>query len=681
VANTESDTERRPITVEDLLALPLAGDPQMAPDGSQIAYTLTTVDRDANAYRTHVWLASTSGGGPRQLTTARARETGPRWSPDGAHIAFVSDRGGEKQVYVIPVAGGEARALTTGKLAPSDLAWAPDGRTLAFVGKAPIPEEAREESDVRVITRLRYKGDGEGFWDGRWKQIYLVPFSGGEARAVTQGECDHLSPAWSPDGRFLAYTANPEPNADMTNVMDVWVLPSGAAGAPRRVTRGLGPAQSPVWSPDGGQIAYIGHANPCWGASNWRVWTVSAKAGEPRCLTADIDRSVGHHIATDMRAHPSSGGLTWSPDGRRLFFMVADGGSTQVASIPADGGSLRWETQGEHELIGCSLDRRAAHLACVESDALTPGEIASGEVGGGRPLRRLTDHAGALLGTLALATPECFEFASVDGWNVEGWVLRPQAAKAGRVPTVLEIHGGPHAAYGNAFFHEMQLLAAQGYGVVYMNPRGSQGYGETFTAATRHDWGGKDYEDLMRGLDHALATHAWIDPARLGVAGGSYGGFMTNWIIGHTDRFRAAATMRSISNSASQWGTSDLAYMKGFWEYPGEPWEAPDFYRERSPITYATRMKTPTLILHSENDYRCPMEQGEQLFMALKTQGVPTLFVRFPNESHDLSRNGQPKHRLERLRHILSWFRTHLGADGAATPKARSRAETVAGDG
>ena len=410
------------------------------------------------------------------------------------------------------------------------------------------------------------------------------------------------------------------------------------------------------------------------------MWTVPADGGDARCLTAAADRSVGHHIVTDLRAHPSSGGITWSPDGRRLFFMLGDGGSTQIVSVPADGGPVRTETHGAHELIGCSLDRRAMRLACVESDPLTPGEVAVGEVGGGRPLRRLTDHAGPLVRSLALASPERFEFASVDGWTVEGWVLRPQAAKTGRVPAVLEIHGGPHAAYGYAFFHELQLLAAQGYGVIYMNPRGSQGYGQLFTAGTRHDWGGKDYEDLMRGLDHVLASHAWIDPGRLGVAGGSYGGFMTNWMIGHTDRFHAAVTMRSVSNSSSQWGTSDLAYMKGFWEYPGEPWESPEFYRERSPITYAAQMKTPTLILHSENDYRCPMEQGEQLFMALKTQGVPALFVRFPNESHDLSRNGQPKHRMERLRHILAWLRTYLAAEGAGAAKARGRVESVAAD-
>ncbi len=682
VATTEAQASagRRPITIEDLVALPVLGDPQYSPDGSLIAYTVTLADRGANAYQTHIWLVPSRGGAPRQLTTAKARDTAPRWSPDGSRLAFVSDRGGDKQIWIIAVGGGEARAITPGKMSPSDIAWAPDGRSIAFVGKPPAPAEAREDSDVRVISRLRYKQDGEGFWDGRWKQIFVVPAAGGEPRQLTQESCDHLAPAWSPDGACLAYTANPDPGADLTTATDLWVIPgAGPAAGPRRLTRGTGPVQAPAWSPDGARLAYVGHDNECWGATNWRVWVVAAAGGEPVCLTATFDHSVGHHVVTDLRAHPSSGGLSWSGDGRRIFFMFADGGSTQIGSVPAAGGPVRVETRGHHELIGCSLDREHRRIACIEGDPLNPGEIAVADLGDEpAPLRRLTDHAGPVLRGLELAMPERFEVASVDGLRLEGWVMRPAGAR--RAPAILEIHGGPHAAYGYAFFHEFQLLAASGYGVVYLNPRGSQGYGQTFTAGTRHDWGGKDYEDLMRGLDHALAEHPWIDADRLGVAGGSYGGFMTNWVIGHTQRFRAAVTMRGISNAASQWGTSDLAYMKGFWEYPGEPWESPDFYRERSPITYAPKMRTPTLILHSENDHRCPIEQGEQLFVALRTQGVPTQFVRFPNESHDLSRNGQPKHRIERLRHMLAWFGTYLGQAGAGPAAAAGRRETVTAD-
>jgi dipeptidyl aminopeptidase/acylaminoacyl peptidase len=651
----------RPITAEDLLALQIVDDPQISPDGSRVVCTLTSADGAANAYQTNLWLVPTGGSAPRQLTTARARDTTPRWSPDGRRIAFISDRSGEKQVWIIDPDGGEARPLTGGTLAPSELAWAPDSRWLAIVGK-PQPKPGPDESDVRVISRLRYKLDGEGFWDGRWKQVVVISADGGDTRPVTHEECDHTNPAWSPDGKSIAYAANPDPDADLTNVTDIWVVAATGGTAPRRVTRSIGPAGQPAWSPDGTRIAYVGHDNVCRQATNSQVWVVPAAGGDPVCLTGSFDRSVGHHVISDSRAHPGAGGLTWTPDGERIFFMYADGASTRIGSVAAAGSAVRQETEGDHELIGCSLDRGARRIVCVESDALTPGEVAIRDLeGGAGPPRRLTDWNGPLLRTLALATPERFEFRSVDGWRVEGWVLRPSGAPSGaRVATVLEIHGGPHGAYGNAFFHEFQLLAASGFGVIYMNPRGSQGYGQTFTAATRHDWGGKDFADLMLGVDHALASYDWIDADRLGVAGGSYGGFMTNWVVGHTQRFAAGVTMRSISNAYSQWGTSDLAYQKGFWEYPGDPWETPGFYLERSPITYVRQMRTPLLILHSENDLRCPIEQGEQLFVALKKQGVPTLFVRFPGESHDLSRNGQPKHRLERLRHILTWFRAYL---------------------
>jgi dipeptidyl aminopeptidase/acylaminoacyl peptidase len=671
----------RPITIEDLLALPVLNDPQMSADGRRVVFTVTRVDREANAYRTHLWLVPAEGGEPSQLTAAQARDTGPRWSPDGTQIAFISDRGGEKQVWVIRVDGGEARPLTSGKRSPADLAWSPDGRWIAFVGK---PDAANpDESDVRVISRLRYKQDGEGFWDGRWKQVFVVSASGGDIRQVTQGDYDHLFPAWSPDGAHLAYTANPDPNADLTNVSDVWIAPVSGTASPRRLSRGIGPAQSPAWSPDGARIAYVGHDNACWGATNWRVWAVqSGGGGEPVCLTQEVDRSVGHHLLTDLRAHPSAGGLTWSPDGGRVFFMLADGGSTQIASVASSGGQVRMETRGDHGLIGCSLDRGARTVACIESDPLSPGEVAVAEIGAApAPLRRLTDLAGPLLRSLALSRPEGFRCESIDGRVVEGWVMRPVSpATTEPCPAVLKIHGGPHAAYGNGFFHEFHLLAAEGYGVIYINPRGSQGYGQAFTAATRHDWGGKDCADLMRGLDHVLSLCPWIDPGRLGVSGGSYGGFMTNWLVGHTRRFRAAVTDRSISNAYSQWGTSDLAYMKGFWEYPGEPWECPEFYLERSPITYVRQIRTPLLIIHSENDLRCPMEQAEQLFVALKKQGTPTLLVRFPNESHDLSRSGQPRHRVERLRHIVAWLRTHLAPPATETPAPPSARERVAAD-
>jgi len=657
---------KRPMTIDDLLALAWVSDPQISPDGTRVVYAHKVVDRDADTYRSHLWIAPLDGGPAKQFTTGSQQDSLPRWSPDGRWIAFLSDRGaphGErkrpKQIYVIPADGGEARAVTSGTLHPADLTWSPDGAMLAFVGKpeAPVPE-----SDVRVITRVRYKFDGDGFWDGRYKHIFTVPAAGGPARQLTAGDFDHADPAWSPDGRAVAFVSNRSPEADFTNVTDVWVQP--LSGDARCLTGSVGPCSMPAWSPDGTMIAYLGHDNAAMSATNLGLWLVPAEGGTPRLLTRDFDRSLTHHAITDMRAHPKVGGPVWMADGRRILVLVAEGATNQLALVAVEGGEVTVVTQGRREIFGYSFTRDAAAGVLAVSDVSTPGDLWAVRLDGRTVAeRRLTAVNAALLEAIELSLPERFAYDGADGWPVEGWVMRPVGFREGqRYPTILQIHGGPHGAYGEAFFHEFQLLASEGYAVVYTNPRGSQGYGQRFTAATHHDWGGKDYEDIMAGLDAALARYPFLDPERLGVAGGSYGGFMTNWAVGHTDRFKAAVTMRSISNHLSQWGTSDLAFMKGFWEFPGDPWEAPVWYWERSPLAYVTSIRTPLLILHSEMDLRCPIGEGEQLFAALKKLKREAVFVRFPDESHDLSRIGKPKHRVERLRLIVQWFADHLRA-------------------
>ncbi len=661
VTRTKAKPATRAITIEDLMEFRIPNDPQISPDGSLVVCPVTAVDAPSNGYRTHLWIVPIDGA-PWQLTAAAARDVSPRWSPDGTRVAFVSDRGGSKQLWVIAATGGEARALTSGKLAPGEPVWSPDSRWIAFVGK-PEPEAGQEESDVRVISRLRYKQDGEGFWDGRWKQLFVVAADDGAPRQVTRGEHDHIAPAWSPDGRSLAYAGNPAPDADLSGVSDVWVVPVDGGKPARRLTEGVGPVQQPAWSPDGSRIAYLGHDNEYWGATHLRVWVVPAAGGAPECLTRGYERSIGHHLSGDVRPMPSSGGLTWAPGGGRIYFLVTDGGNTQVASVSTGSGEVRLETRGDHELVGCSLDRAARRVACVESDPVSPGEVAVADLDGAESgaVRRLTRWNAALVDGLALSRPERFECRGADGWPIEGWVMKPAGIGPGvRVPAVLEIHGGPHSTYGNGFMHQFQLLCAAGYGVIYSNPRGSHGYTQAFTAATHHDWGGKDYEDLILALDHALGAHAWIDPDRLGVAGGSYGGYMVNWMIGHTQRFRAAVALRSTCDRYSQWGTSDMGMENGRWEFPGDPWTAEGFYRERSPLTYVAQMRTPLLLTHGENDLRCPISQSEQLFVALVKQGTPTVFVRFPGESHNMSSAGKPKHRIEQLKHILGWFRKYL---------------------
>ncbi|MDR7483334.1 MAG: S9 family peptidase [Armatimonadota bacterium] len=673
----------RPMTPEDLLSLRWVTDVALAPDGRTVAYALERVGSFPGAsgarrfdYRSHLWVVDAGGGEPRQFTTGEQRDRHPVWSPDGRAVLFLSDRRAAPaatgkppaHLWVIPAAGGEARQLTQAEHGPVEPAWSPDGTQIAFSGKPPVTEPPA--CDVKIITRLRHKADGEGLWDGRYRHIFVVPAAGGPAWQLTAGPFDHREPAWSPDGRRLAFVANRSEDADATNVADLWVV-DATGGAPRRLTRSVGPVASPAWSPDGAQIAYLGHENACMGASNVMLWVVSADgSGEPRCLTRHYDRSLAHHLLSDMRAHPRGSGPVWSPDGRFLFVLVADGGSTQLAAVEVSTGLVHLVTTGRHDIYAASFDARCARVAMAISTPAEPGDVWIADVEGpadGRPAvagaRRLTAVNQELLAGVALSTPQRFAYRGADDWTIEGWVMAPVgAAPDARAPTILCIHGGPHAAYGETFFHEFQVLAGAGYALVFTNPRGSQGYGQAFTAATHHDWGGKDCEDILAGLDAALARFPFLDPQRLGVQGGSYGGFMTNWIIGHTPRFQAAVTMRSIVNCLSQWGTSDLAYFKGYWEFPGDPWENPTFYWERSPLAHVHRITTPLLILHSEQDLRCPIGEAEQLFTALKKLGREVVFVRFPDEGHDLSRSGQPGHRVERLRLIRDWFDRHLAA-------------------
>ncbi|MGQ0571319.1 MAG: S9 family peptidase [Armatimonadota bacterium] len=692
------------ITVEDLLSFRWIGDATLSPDGRTVAYVQEVIEENpageggsSHLYCSTLWLVDSAGGAPRQFTSGESRDRRPVWSPDGARILFVSDRDAAaasksarpKHLWVIPTGGGEARRVTQADHSPSEAAWSPNGTRIAFTGKAAAGEKPK--SDVTVITRLKHKSDGEGFWDNRYKHLFVVPSDGGEAQQVTTGDFDHRDPAWSPDGTRLAFIANRSEDADSTNVADIWALTLSTREM-RRLTAGVGPLSCPAWSPDGSTIAYLGHENACMAASNTMLWIVPADgSGSPRCLTRHFDRSLIHHVISDMRAHPPAGRPVWSPDGRCIFVMVAEAGTTQLAAVDVATGAVRLMTTGRREIYGESYDAACRRVVLAISDPAVPGDLWVASVEGlsrGHPTipasseRRLTDANHTLLEGRTLSAPQRFAYTGADGWTLEGWVMPPVACDHGRrYPTILTIHGGPHFAYGEAFFHEFQVLAALGYAVVLTNPRGSQGYGQTFTAATRHDWGGKDYSDIMDGLEAALARFPFLDRERLGVEGGSYGGFMTNWIVGHTQRFKAAVTMRSIANCLSQWGTSDLAYFKGYWEFPGDPWDSPQFYWEKSPLAYVKNITTPLLILHSENDLRCPISEGEQLFTALKKQGKEAVFARFPHESHDLSRNGQPQHRLERLRLIVDWFATHIPPVAAPTRPEGSLAGVPGAEG
>jgi dipeptidyl aminopeptidase/acylaminoacyl peptidase len=647
----------RGMAPEDLFRIRYVGDAQISPDGRWVAFVLTTLSEDKDEYLSNIWLVSAAGGEPRRFTTGPRRDTLPRWSPDGSRLAFVSEReaGRKGQLHVMPAGGGEPVRLTDLRHGVGAPEWSPDGTRLVFaarVGGPPEPvteEDKRKSKPVRVITTMKYRFNGEGFTYDRRSQIFVVAADGGEPCRLTDGEYDHVDPVWSPDGRWIAFAAARHDARDHDDGGDIWLV-AAEGGPARRLTATAGPAAHPAFSPAGDTVAYVGRSALNAAGRNIRLFTVPVAGGPPRTLTADFDRSC-----SPLGVRP-----LWSRDGGALTFAAEDQGSLGVYRVGAGGGPVTRIVSGERVVTGFSLSRDDAAIAFVASEPDVPAEVfVAGSDGGAE--RRLTDVNREWKREVALGRPERFRFERA-GMTVDGWIMKPAGFEPGRrYPLLLNVHGGPHAQYGYPFFDEFQVQIGAGYGVLYTNPRGSQGYGEAFTRAVVGDWGGGDVADVQAGLDEALRRFDWIDPERLGLLGGSYGGFVTSWIVGHSTRFRAACSERAVNSHVTMFGSSDIGHIFNVVELGGVlPWEDMARYLERSPLTYARDITTPLLIIHSEDDLRCPIGEAEQLFMALKTLRREAVFVRFPDENHELSRSGKPRHRLERFRIILDWFEKYL---------------------
>jgi len=651
-----------PLTADDLASFAFVNEAAISPAGDRVAYAVRRMDLQADRYRAAIFVSSVDGSGAARWTDGTADDATPRWSPDGQRLAFVSDRGAvpagrkraPKNVFIADGTGGEPRQIATFADDCGDLTWLPDGSavivTLKDAGTGPADDAPK------VYDRIRYKSDDAGLSDLRRKHLWLVPLEG-DPRQLTDGDWDDTQPSVSPDGANVAFTSNRSADRDRNTVSDIWTMPI-AGGLPARVTTERGQYTNASWAPDGGAIACLGTADAIGaGARNTRVWRFPRNGGTGTDLLGDWDRTTGSRVMSDVRGETAALPPAWTRDGR-ILFIGSDQGTANLYSVRADGGDVRAETLGAHQLVTATIDREARCFAGVIATATSPGEVVTGQPG--RGLKAITALNSALLSGRYIAEPERVQFAGADGWTIEGWLLKPRDFDpAKRWPLVLEIHGGPHGAYGHAFFHEFQVLAGRGYAVLYLNPRGSHAYGDAFVRACVGDWGGKDYQDLMAGVDHVLEL-GWVDPDRLYVTGGSYGGFMTNWIVGHTDRFRAAATQRSISNNISAFGTSDIGWH--FWQFEmgdATPWRDGHKLVERSPLTYVEQVKTPLLILHAEKDYRCPIEQAEQFFVALKVLGKEAVFVRYQDDSHELTRGGKPRNRIDHARRIADWFDGH----------------------
>ena len=680
-------THPRTMTIEDLYRVQFLGTPRLSPDGKRVAYTVKTIDERTQDYRSTIWVTAFDGGEARRFTMGTANTSSPSWSPDGKWLAFVSEREGEAhqtdtkeqkhegkgkpQIWLLPANGGEASQLTFMPHGAANPVWSPDSQRVIFSALVGPMDEENEEGKplpkVRVIDRLAYRLDGVGYIYERRHHLFLAEIAGGEPVQLTDGDWDDADAMWSPDGNSIAFVSNRAPERWRYFSSDLYVLSlnGNQAGELRCLTDGQGSlgCHSPSWSPDGQTIAFLGRPK-LRSANHMSLFTIAANgtAATPFCLTSEFEGSCSDWTNGDMSDEHMMPAPPWSPDGETLYVLAAIRGTSQVFAIPASGAGKHPTslTPGNIHVFDFDMNPARDKMAVLIEDATHLAEVFVHAHSTPGELQRITGFNDALLSTLTLVAPEYMPFTGEGGWPIDGWIIKPPDFDPTRTyPLIVEVHGGPNTQYGYGFFHEMQMLAASGYVVLYTNPRGSIGYGHAFSVAVRGEWGVKDSLDIMAGVD-TLLQKGYIDEKRLGVTGGSYGGFMTTWLIGHTDRFRAAVADRSVINRVSFFGSSDIGWDFADDDMETTPWDDPERYLRLSPFHYVKQMHTPLLLIHSESDLRCNIEQAEELFAALKYMGREVLFVRFEGQSHGLSRGGHPHSRLERLRHIKKWFDTYL---------------------
>jgi dipeptidyl aminopeptidase/acylaminoacyl peptidase len=697
---------RRPLTPPDILRVATVGDAQISPNGAWVVYTVSTTADDKNI--STLWLANANSGitpynptGRRvpyvdwsELRTAATpllpsgwNASNPRWSPDSSTIAFLSTHDDQQGLWTVKLERRDPRFIAAVQstnffitYAGEPISWAPDSKRIAYISATPeIADPAKNSDDPHVIDRIQYKSR-TSLADNKRTHVWIVDIDRLEPRQLTSGAFYDHALSFSPRGDEIVFLSNHEPDPDANNNSDIFAVDT--SGQVRQITQTSGCEYDPSWSPDGRWLAYLATKRDITTidsvAEDTHVWVIPGTGGGGRELTRDLDR----------RARSPQ----WSADSRSIFFLAGDKGYSTIFRTNIEGSKVSrfslFTFEGElggvfdledsrfrvdsnsvtslaqpFQITGFSISRRSVAGSDVSvpfvftlGTAIRPAEVWTG-IGSSVPLRRLSGHNDGFVRSTRFVPPEEFTFPSFDGTQIQAWIMRPPACREDRkCPLILNIHGGPHGSFGWSFNSSFQAYAARNFGVLYLNPRGSSGYGQKFSDGTLNEWGGGDYRDLMAGVDEALKRFSWIDGNRLGVTGGSYGGFMTNWVITQTPRFRAAVASASVSNLVSFYSTSlyqDLVHA----EFGGFPWDNFDLLWQWSPLRYIRQAQTPTMFIHGENDNDVHITQAEEMYMGLKRRGVDAVFVRYPREGHGLR---EPKHRVDALERTIAWFEKYL---------------------
>lgn len=664
-------TKLRPIKAEDLLRFRLPGDPQLSPCGRKIIYSVTWINQEKNQYESALWMVQQSKDPVR--FTGGTNDSRPRFSPDGQTVAFLSRRSGQSQVWVMPVDGGEARQVTKIQGGVGQFQWLPDGTgfvLVAYLAKDGLQPEVKEQEekdlykkynkDVKVIDELFYKLDGVGYFLDKRAQLCVQGLQeGAVAKQLTDWpyqvggiadisvDCSHIL--------FLSMRGDDYDREAWKHQLYRIPVDGGEVELVAGGERGVGDA---VYSPDGQQIAFLAAYPEDMGYDNVKLYLMPAAGGEPHLLAPDFDRPFAHLGLSDL-APGANLPLVWAKDGQSIFAPASIDGTVQMVQVHMDG-QVQQVTMGDQVVTAFSLSATQDRVALAISTHTSPSDIYLAELAADPT--RLTNVNRELLAELELVEPERYYFQAEGGPQADGWVMKPIGfAEGQQYPAIVEVHGGPMMMYSCSFFFEFQLMAAQGYAVIFTNPRGSQGYGEGFCKAIQYEWGNLDYADVLAGVDSALEQNPWIDSERVAIGGGSYGGYMTAWAVGHTNRFKAAICSRPVVYWAGEVGTTDGGWLWMRRAKGVRPWNDDSWYKQQSPWTYVENIETPMLLEVQEGDLRCPIEQGQMLYTAVKfLNKAPIRFVRYPNEFHGMSRNGQPWHRLHRLDQIVQWLEKYL---------------------